>query len=483
MNARLKIIMLEDSAVDAEIIQRYLKKVNPDIQLVLTSSKDEFSKALHEFNPDLVLADNSLPQFSGADALKMVREFSADMPFILVTGSMTDEFAANIIKSGADDYILKDRLTRLHDAMKAAIKKHKTEKEKQLAIQKLVHSEEKYRSLLETAPDSMIIVNEKGVIQLINAETEKMFGFKGEELIGKNVTLLLPDKYRNMQLISNFESFDAERMGEGFELEGINKEGKPFPVEVRLSPLKTDEGQLTTAAIRNISERKKAEMAMKVMEKEILNQKIQEQKRIARAIIKAQEKERNRIGQELHDNVNQILVGTKLYLEMAEDEGMDVKQLINSSIGLIQKSISEIRILSAKNVTPLKNINLKELLQLLAENLNISSGINIKLEYNVNTQEMEDDLKLNIYRIIQEQLNNIIKHSGARNAIIRVNPDGKNIRIEVADNGKGFDVSKKSKGIGISNMINRVESFNGHVEIDSSIGNGCRMQITLPYES
>jgi two-component system sensor histidine kinase UhpB len=168
---------------------------------------------------------------------------------------------------------------------------------------------------------------------------------------------------------------------------------------------------------------------------------------------------------------------------MAGDEGMDVKEMINSSIGLIQKSISEIRILSAKNVTPLKNINLKELLQLLADNLNLTSGIKIDLKYNVYTQELEDDLKLNIYRIIQEQLNNIIKHSGAKNAFIRVNPDGNNIRIDVEDNGNGFDVHKKSKGIGISNMINRVESFNGNVEIESSAGNGCKMQITLPYVS
>ncbi|HEY4154507.1 MAG TPA: response regulator, partial [Puia sp.] len=123
MKAALKIIMLEDSAVDAEIIQRFLAKKKPDYQFCLVTNKEAFLQALDQFNADLVLADNALPQFNGSEALQIVRETALDMPFILVTGSMTDEFAAHIIKSGADDYILKDRLTRLPDAIEAAIKK------------------------------------------------------------------------------------------------------------------------------------------------------------------------------------------------------------------------------------------------------------------------------------------------------------------------------------------------------------------------
>ena len=175
MKAGLKIIMLEDSPTDAEIIQRYLVKKKPDIQFCLVTGRPAFLQALERFKPDLILADNALPQFNGSEALQLVREKTPDIPFILVTGSMTDEFAAHIIKSGADDYILKDRLTRLPDAIEAALKNRKTEREKLDAIQRLVHSEEKYRSLLESAPDAMVIVNSDGIIQLINTQTENMF--------------------------------------------------------------------------------------------------------------------------------------------------------------------------------------------------------------------------------------------------------------------------------------------------------------------
>jgi len=483
MKAGLKIIMLEDSPTDAEIIQRYLVKKKPDIQFCLVTGRPAFLQALEQFKPDLILADNALPQFNGSEALQLVREKRPDIPFILVTGSMTDEFAAHIIKSGADDYILKDRLTRLPDAIEAALKNRKTEREKLDAIQRLVHSEEKYRSLLESAPDAMVIVNSDGIIQLINTQTENMFGYSVQEIIGRPVGILLPDRYKKTGDLNRFESREIMRLGEAFELVGKKKNGAEFPVEMRLSPLKTAEGPVVTAAIRDITERRKAEKAIREMELEILNQKIQEQKKITRAIIGAQEQERNRIGQELHDNVNQILVGTKLYLELARKDDLKVKELIKYSISLIQSSINEIRLLSTKNVTPLKDVNLKELLQLLIDGLNKSSGIKGELLYDITSQPLDDDLKLNIYRIVQEQINNIVKHSKAKNAVIQVNPESGHIRVSITDDGRGFDPNKKRKGIGIANMINRVESFNGKVQIESSAGKGCNVKVLLPYST
>jgi PAS domain S-box-containing protein len=308
-----------------------------------------------------------------------------------------------------------------------------------------------------------------------------MFGYGVREIIGRPVGILLPDRYKKTGDLNRFESREIMRLGEVFELVGKKRNGVEFPVEIRLSPLKTAEGPVVTAAIRDITERRKAEMAIREMELEILNQKIQEQKKITRAIIGAQEQERNRIGQELHDNVNQILVGTKLYLELARKDDLKVKELIKYSIGLIQSSINEIRLLSTKNVTPVKDVNLKELLQLLVDGLNKSSGIKAELVYDITSQPLDDDLKLNIYRIVQEQINNIVKHSKAKNAVIQVKPEDGHIRVSITDDGRGFDLNKKRKGIGIANMINRVESFNGKVQIESSAGKGCNVMVLLPY--
>lgn len=480
MKIPIKIVMLEDNETDAEIITRFLRKEKLDFESLLVSSRPSFINALGKLKPDVILADNSLPQFSGLEALKLVRETPGDIPFILVTGSMTDEFAADIMKSGADDYILKDRLTRLPDAIRSAIEKRRTERERADAINRLVQSEAKYRSLLESAPDAMVVVNNEGLIEMVNIQTEKMFGYSANELVGKRVRMLFPERFRESEMIANLEMYNSMRATQGFEFFARRNDGGEFPVEVRLSPFTTAEGTLTTAAVRDITERKQAETALKVMEQEILNQKIQEQKRIARAIIKAQEKERNRIGQELHDNVNQILAGTKLYLQIAKEDDLDVKQLIDSSLEMIDRSISEIRMLSARNVTPLKNINLEQLLLTMTERMNEASGTNVNLNYGAGDRPIDDDVKLNIYRIVQEQMNNILKHAEAKNVEVKVTPEDGKIRVLVADDGKGFDVNKKRKGIGISNMMNRVESFNGEFHFDSSPGAGCKIEMVLP---
>lgn len=229
--------------------------------------------------------------------------------------------------------------------------------------------------------------------------------------------------------------------------------------------------------IQDITEQKKAAAALKEMEQKMLFQKVQEQKQIARAIISAQEKERNRIGQELHDNVVQILTGAKLNLIRTSKQG---GQLLEYPIELIVTSIEELRSLSSENVTPLKDLGLKELIQSLIDSLARSITLKIEFSYNLDGYDIDEDLKLNIYRIIQEQLTNIIKHSEASNATISLEANTDTVNLVITDDGKGFDTSKKRTGIGISNIINRVECFNGKMSIDTSAGNGCIMKIEYP---
>lgn len=136
------------------------------------------------------------------------------------------------------------------------------EDELQSHAQKLEKLEDKFRSLLESAPDAMVIVDETGVIQLVNAQTESMFGYSREDLIGKTVELLMPDRYEKAHYGHRYHFFTSPKvrqMGEGFELFGKKSSGQEFPVEISLSPLETDEGRLVSAAIRDITNRKKAE--------------------------------------------------------------------------------------------------------------------------------------------------------------------------------------------------------------------------------
>jgi PAS domain S-box-containing protein len=228
-------------------------------------------------------------------------------------------------------------------------------------------------------------------------------------------------------------------------------------------------------AISDVTETKR-------LEHEILAQQVEGQKSITRAVLKAQESERNKIAQELHDNVNQILASTKLYLSMAIADHPNNIDFLRQSLGFVENAIAEIRALSSKEVSPLKEINLQELIRSLMETLSYNANIKTIFEYNIPAAwVLDEDLKLNIYRIVQEEVNNMLKHSRATSAGISLSDGDGYLYLRVWDNGVGFDPRLRRKGIGISNIINRVESYNGDISIVSSPGNGCRTEIRFPH--
>ena len=219
----------------------------------------------------------------------------------------------------------------------------------------------------------------------------------------------------------------------------------------------------------------------KELEEAILKQEVQAQKMIIRAVLQAEERERNIIGQELHDNVNQILASAKLYLSMAETDEELRETLIRNSLKYIEDAIQEIRSLSKSQVTPLKIINLQELVEDLLNEFDQKASISTDFNYNVSDNVVVDeDLKLNIYRVIQEQLNNVLKHSSAEKVSVSVEGINGWLKVKIVDDGKGFSLDKRRNGIGIANMTNRVESYNGEIRINTSPGKGCVVDVKIP---
>lgn len=229
-------------------------------------------------------------------------------------------------------------------------------------------------------------------------------------------------------------------------------------------------------AMMDITERKK-------LEAELAEQKLNKQREITEATIQAQEKERSELGKELHDNINQILSTTKLYIDMALTEKDIREELLQKTYRNISSAIEEIRMLSKSLVPPsLGDIGLKEAVSELVANLNISQRIKLTLKTTgIDMVEMPDNIKLMAYRIVQEQVNNIIKHSKATQAEIKLAVSKKMFNITVRDNGIGFDAKRKSNGIGLSNITSRAELHNGKVEVVSLPGKGCTLKVSLPF--
>jgi two-component system sensor histidine kinase UhpB len=211
-----------------------------------------------------------------------------------------------------------------------------------------------------------------------------------------------------------------------------------------------------------------------------------QQRAVNQAMIVAQEKEREHIGKELHDNISQILSTTKMYVDMArnEKEDEDIKDsLLAKSIEFLDTAVKEIRALSQQLVPPsIADIGLGVALSELVESINLTQKVKIDFRgFGLKKNHIDEKYKLVMYRIIQEQLQNIVKHSKATRASVIIIRSDDYIAARVSDNGVGFNMANKTKGMGLSNMISRAEAFNGAVEIQSAIGIGCVVTIKIPF--
>jgi PAS domain S-box-containing protein len=224
-----------------------------------------------------------------------------------------------------------------------------------------------------------------------------------------------------------------------------------------------------------------------ITEKVLLRKKLDGERRatqreITEAILTAQEKERSDIGKELHDNLNQTLVVAKLYLQMAKTYESNREMYHEKSFELIEDVIQEIRRISKKLVIPATHItglfdNIKNLLH------DLSIIHPIKIEFyrdGITENELADKLQVTIFRIVQEQVNNILKHSKATQASIRLSRHENELTLLITDNGKGCDLLKEKNGVGIINIRSRAEIYNGSLSIISRPGEGFKLKVALP---
>jgi PAS domain S-box-containing protein len=220
----------------------------------------------------------------------------------------------------------------------------------------------------------------------------------------------------------------------------------------------------------------------KLLHEQLLKQELSKQKMVIEATINAQEKERAEIGKELHDNINQLLSTTKLYLDVAKTDKGKTDEMIQLGRESLLFAINEIRSISHSLVPPgLKDIGIISSIQDLLNNLSVTTSL--KISYTHIGDEIESLLtqnqKLTLYRILQEQMNNIIKHAGAENVKVELLCNKRMVRLLASDDGKGFDVKKVKKGIGINNIINRAEANCGRVVLRSAEGKGCTLMVYL----
>ena len=222
--------------------------------------------------------------------------------------------------------------------------------------------------------------------------------------------------------------------------------------------------------------------AQKELERQLLDEQVQHHKDITKATIQAQEQEKANISRELHDNVNQILMSAKLFMDTAKRIPQQSNELLDKAIEYQLLALQEIRKISRSlSTTTMKTMGIRESVDEIVNNMKLLQQLEVDFIFNERVeQRLSDDQKLMLFRIIQEQTNNIIKYAHAKSVKIMINENGNMIRLVVSDDGVGFDMSQTTKGIGFLNIVSRADVYNGKVNIISSPGSGCTMEVCFP---
>lgn len=235
----LRILMLEDSPEDAELIVYELRRGGIGFETVRVATQEEFRRALEEYKPDLILADYRLPGFDGLTALRIVRAVSHEIPFIFVTGAMGEEVAIESLRSGATDYVLKDRLSKLVPAVKRAVKEARELAQRRRAEEQLRQA----AAAFENTREAILMLDRKRRVTMVNRAYTMLTGYLPEEALGRPLERLHCNAGNEVLYRELWERLDSTGSWWG-ETRKQRKEGGVFPAWESISTVRNQEGHV-----------------------------------------------------------------------------------------------------------------------------------------------------------------------------------------------------------------------------------------------
>lgn len=358
------------------------------------------------------------------------------------------------------------------------------------AEERLKESEERLRSILQTAADAIITINERGIIDKVNAATESMFGYSRDELVGQNVKMLMPLPYsaQHQSYLANYFKTGVPRIiGKGREVMGLRKDGTVFPISLTVSQV--DHLGLFTGIIRDISERRK----------------------LQQHVLLAASEEQRRIGQDLHDGVGQELTGLGLMADTLVDlchknatafttGSSNVPKIAEKLATGIKRTLNQVRTLS-RGLVPVQidHEGLSSALLELAADTSELYGISCHLSHPMPVVVESSEVASHLFRIAQEAITNAVRHGHATRVVITLVRNNQQIMLKIKDNGCGIDPAicaeigqsgSIGSGMGLRSMQYRAWLIGGNLSVSAGSEGGttvtCHLDVNhseLPVQS
>ncbi|MES2882242.1 MAG: PAS domain S-box protein, partial [Bacteroidota bacterium] len=428
-------------------------------------------KALLGYDAEEVEGKNAFDFINEEDASRAIESFYNEVAQAPVVKSITVR-----LKKKSGDWVwclVRGHNMLTHPEIKSMVIYFQDDSVRKQAHDALQQSETRFRSLINELSLGIFLAEPTGVIVMCNEALIKMLGRTEDTITGSSVYQLLNLSIVDEQdkPIPHLHKIFAKTLAGKMTIKDWVL-GIVHPVTNQRAWIMINAHQLLDEggnmlhvifSISDITSRRQMEQAG-------FDQKINHQKELTRASIEGQEKERQEIGKELHDNIGQQLTTVKLFLEMiksTDNEGSE--QMLSLSQKGVTTLINEVRALS-RSLVPysLKDLGLLDSLSELIDAINSTQTLTIKLCYaGIDDDTLEENQALTVFRIVQEQLNNICKHAAAKSGLVDIRLQNDEIIMTISDDGKGFNTKQLRKGVGFTNIANRAEMFGGAMAVTS----------------
>jgi PAS domain S-box-containing protein len=386
--------------------------------------------------------------------------------------------------------------------------------EKRLAEEAMRNSQARFAGILEISPAAVISTDQAQRITLFNQTAEKMFGYAEEEVLGQPLNLLIPEEFREVHCHHPKNSADAVEnnclLAEHWLVFGRRKDGTEFPMGTASSKLELGGEEMFTILCTDVTRQVRAEEAllaahdqleMRVLKRTeelsdsnaALELEIEERKaaqeevlQLSTKLMRVEDEERRRLARELHDGAAQNLVPVALNLHQLRKalEGNKVEIVrLDESLQFLEQCTSELRTISYLLHPPmLEELGLGRALRGYVEGFRKRSGIDAVLQAPRELSGLSFEVELTVFRIVQEALSNVLKHSGSPTALVMVIRDKNELTIEIADQGRGIAGGKDARGVGLGGMLQRIRLLRGKLTIQSN-KDGTTIRARLPIQA
>ena len=493
----IKILILEDIPEDAEMMEIQLRRLGISFTAMRVETESEFLKALTRFSPDVILADYLLPSFNAVYALSDKKSVAPDIPFIVVTGSVSEDIAVECMKAGAEDYILKTNLKRLGPAVLSALRRSEIIKSKKIAERRITQL---LRSI-EQSPTANVITDIKGNIEYVNPKFEELSGYTSKEVIGRNPRFLKSGEMKSEDYKILWETISKGKTWKG-DLHNRKKNGELYWVSVSISPVKLENGTIINYVCNqeDITEKKKF-----LAELEVAKKLAEDANQMKTHLLE-------NLSHEFRTPLNGI-IGLSDIIE-TEDTTEEVKDMargihksgrrlldtLTAILDLSQLSEVDYRItLTSLNISSVIKPVIDEYLPYAKE-----KGLDLQLKINKFSAAVIGDVRL-LTKVFSYIIDNAIKFTSKGEIVVEVSLVEKEkipyVQFNITDTGigiretdhaiifeefrqasEGMGRGYEGTGIGLYLAKKMVEHLNGEITVKSGFGSGSTFSIIIPAE-